>query len=143
VSDASAGERLGTVAEETARLAEALGGWTGWPVQGSAPGADQSRYAARPGEDGPAEEAERCGQCRDGAGPASFDSCALCPICHGISLLRSLRPDLVERLADVATAAAAALRDLAAEASPRAEPAAGPSRTTGPSAAATEGRGEP
>jgi hypothetical protein len=46
--------------------------------------------------------------------------CQLCPVCQGLGLLRSVRPETVDRLADLAGAIAATLRDLAAQ---RREPA--------------------
>jgi hypothetical protein len=50
-----------------------------------------------------------CGGPRDGAPVA----CRLCPICQGISLMRSVRPETVDLLADLALAVAATLRDVA------------------------------
>ena len=41
-------------------------------------------------------------------------SCQVCPICQGIALLRAVRPETVDRLADLAGALAATLRDVAA-----------------------------
>jgi hypothetical protein len=38
----------------------------------------------------------------------------VCPICQGIALLRAVRPETVDRLADLAGALAATLRDVAA-----------------------------
>jgi hypothetical protein len=40
-------------------------------------------------------------------------TCQLCPVCQGIALVRSVRPETVDRLADLAGALAATLRDLA------------------------------
>ena len=151
-------EPVGTVAEETARLVEALGGW----AQGL--GAEQPRPAAAPphtgkggsGEphDGASREAHNGGSgeprdraSRDPRGGASRDprdggsgepvagtrtaeqcehcgsparagealACELCPLCQGIALLRALRPETMERIADVAAALSGALRDIAAE----------------------------
>jgi hypothetical protein len=39
-------------------------------------------------------------------------NCQLCPLCRGIGLLRSVRPETVDLLADLAMAVAAGLRDL-------------------------------
>lgn len=107
------GPVVGSVAEEAARLLEALGGWASTA---------QDAYAARAAADaagGPADAPEahpqsRCESCgaENGAGQAVV--CTLCPLCQGIGLLRSVRPETVDRLADLAGAVATALRDLAA-----------------------------
>jgi hypothetical protein len=113
-------EPVGTVAEETARLVEAFGDW----AQGL--GADQPRPAAAPSppteDGGPAGEREAgtrhtqpCQHCGSVPRPGEAVVCQLCPLCQGISLLRAVRPETVERLADVAAALSGALRDIAAE----------------------------
>lgn len=40
-------------------------------------------------------------------------SCKVCPLCRGIGLLRSVRPETVDLLADLALSVAAGLRDVA------------------------------
>jgi len=52
-----------------------------------------------------------CGGVNDGTPVA----CKLCPLCQGIALLRSVRPETVDRLADFASAVAATLRDMATQ----------------------------
>jgi hypothetical protein len=113
---------VGTVAEEAARLLDALGGWAtstqaGYaakPAPSAAPRAqddpEQDSSAARPG--GPESRCESCGA-ENGMGQAV--TCQLCPVCQGIGLLRSVRPETVDRLADLAGALAATLRDLAGQ----------------------------
>jgi hypothetical protein len=58
-----------------------------------------------------------CTQCGaqpgDTRGPDVPSSCQLCPLCRGIGLLRSVRPETVDLLADLAMSVAAGLRDLA------------------------------
>jgi hypothetical protein len=58
-----------------------------------------------------------CSQCGAQPGDTRADdipsSCQLCPLCRGIGLLRSVRPETVDLLADLAMAVAAGLRDLA------------------------------
>ena len=51
----------------------------------------------------------QCGAEVDGI-PAS---CRICPLCRGIALLRSVRPETVDLLADLAMSLAASLRDVA------------------------------
>ena len=58
-----------------------------------------------------------CSQCGAQPGDTRRDdipsSCQLCPLCRGIGLLRSVRPETVDLLADLAMSVAAGLRDLA------------------------------
>lgn len=149
-------EAVGTVAEETARLVEALGDWARSATAGEAAqpehpaqpehaaqsdqaAPDQARdagrgddaaEAARPGGGGAAADqagtrhtpgCERCG----GTGPAAGEAiaCQLCPVCQGIALLRAVRPETVERLADLAGALSGVLRDIAAERAGQGAPA--------------------
>lgn len=148
-------EAVGTVAEETARLVEALGDWARsatageaaqpeHPAQpdqaapdqaapdqtGDAGRGDDAAEAARPGGGSAAADqagtrhtpgCERCG----GTGPAAGEAtaCQLCPVCQGIALLRAVRPETVERLADLAGALSGVLRDLAAERAGQGAPA--------------------
>ena len=146
-------EPVGSVAEETARLVEALGGWAeGLRAQhaGTRSDADNRPDAApagaRPGDgptddgptdDGPTDDGPpddehpdhgrpghgdaargdtaRCEHCGVSSRAGEALACRLCPVCQGIALLRTVRPETVERLADVAAALSGALRDLAAD----------------------------
>jgi hypothetical protein len=153
----------GTVADEAARLIDALGAWatSASPTAGtttagatSAPpaaddgqegtahgtGPEAPRYddpaaspyddpAASPYDDpaaspddhpgtagrgGDPDGSARCEHCGAGTGVGRSISCQVCPICQGIALLRAVRPETVDRLADLAGALAATLRDVAA-----------------------------
>jgi hypothetical protein len=128
----AASARIGTVAEEAARLIEDVATMARSSFR---PSADPSRYAGRPAQEPASPDAppdprpaddpaaagapaatpsagacSSCGGERDGT-PVS---CRLCPLCQGIALLRSVRPETVDRLADLASAVAESLRDLAA-----------------------------
>jgi hypothetical protein len=96
---------VGSVAEEAARLLDALGGWAS--THGYAAGSPEP--ATTPGAGG-AHGCPTCGA-QEGVGKAVV--CQLCPVCQGIGLLRSVRPETVDRIADLAGALAATLRDLA------------------------------
>jgi hypothetical protein len=130
---------VGTVAQEAARLLDALGGWAatagyaapppsrhtpdagGETTGGEAPG-DEARAGEAPGAEAPgrweetpssghpAGHCEKCGAA-DGAGQAVV--CRLCPVCQAIDLLRAVRPETVDRLADLAGVVATTLRGLA------------------------------
>ena len=57
----------------------------------------------------------RCASCGAENGVGQAVACQLCPVCQGIGLLRSVRPETVDRLADLAGALAATLRDIAGQ----------------------------
>lgn len=120
---------VGSVADEAARLADAVAAWStgrshGQPPDGEASG-DDGDDRTRPG--GTAYDRERGGGRRAGDGAAADDRCPecgqpragrdpvcrICPICQGIALLRSVRPETVDRLADLAAAVADSLRAVA------------------------------
>ena len=171
----------GTVADETARLVEALGVWATSvsPTSGTAapaapppaPGASgaaarQARpedpdddprddtgtqSGAAPAQEPPSEapyDVGRCGHCGARTGVGQAVSCQVCPICQGIALLRTVRPETVDRLADLAGAVAATLREVAAHVRTSAhEPAGAAEGANGPGAgragAAKTGTGGP
>ncbi|MDQ1538511.1 MAG: hypothetical protein QOE58_2904 [Actinomycetota bacterium] len=126
---------IGTVAQEAARLIEDMATMArssnsraddpsphaGRPAYGPfSPDAQPSASASdieagieadtEAADDFPEEPCGVCGGERDDT-PAS---CRLCPLCQGIALLRSVRPETVDLLADLALSMAASLRDVAA-----------------------------
>jgi hypothetical protein len=111
---------VGSVAEEAARLVDALGGWAATARHAASARhtddvADDPAEGVSedlPGDDAPANTCPTCGA-DSGVGQAI--SCQVCPVCQGIALLRSVRPETVDRLADLAGALAATLRDIAAQ----------------------------
>ena len=116
---------MGSVAEEAARLLDALGGWaassgyaagassrggtedSGHRPHGDSRGGTRGSTGSTSGGDG------HCEHCGAEAGTGRAVVCRLCPVCQGIGLLRSVRPETVDRLADLAGALADTLRDLA------------------------------
>ena len=86
-----------------------------------------------PGTTGrPADDA--CSQCgadrADTTGEGLSSNCTFCPLCRGIGLLRSVRPETVDLLADLAMSVAASLREVAlwsraSDTRPPAAPASG------------------
>ncbi len=133
---------IGTVAEEAARLISAVATM----ARTSADTAhDPSPYAGEP-EDAPPQRASSpdapsgdpspnaarsCSAC-GGESDGTPVACRLCPLCQGIALLRSVRPETVDRLADLASAVATTLRDMATQ-----------SRASGPGSGAGSGAGRP
>ena len=125
---------VGTVGEEMTRLLAALAARK-WPqeagddrlrreegAEAEAPGAQE--HAESPPE---ADEHCTCG-CHSGAVPmGQAQACSLCPLCQAIATLRSLNPELLDRLAQLAALAADTLRELAVEATTR-RSASGPER---------------
>lgn len=127
-------EPVGSVAEETARLLAALGLGTprdpGPAPEGHPPPDHHDEGHAH---DGHAHEGHRAGE-HVRAGDAVV--CSLCPLCQAIGLARTVNPELLDRLADLAALAARTLRELATQAAPaaaHAPPEAGrPARTPRP-----------
>ena len=123
------GVGVGTVADETARLLEAL--------LGLAPGAAPEPPGRASADDGEREEtASEEAASADGASETSPEApcptcghvdaggaapqraaevCHLCPVCQVLRVVRSVRPETLDRLADLAAAVTESLRDAAAE----------------------------
>jgi hypothetical protein len=150
------------VAEEAARLLDALGGWAstqGYAAHdGAGPAADPAAAAAAadaaaaaaaaddaddPGRDDPGrddhagegatphatgDQPGHCAHCGAANGAGTALTCQWCPVCQGLGLLRSVRPETLERLADLAGTLAVALRDVAT----RGRQGPGPRDGTGP-----------
>ena len=81
MSDSSSGHGVGSAADEAARLFAAVEDWA------------RSRRAPH--------EADHV---------AEGSTCAVCPVCSGIALLREVKPETVEHLLDAAASVVAALR---------------------------------
>lgn len=114
------GPAVGSVSEEAARLLEALGGWASTAHDAYAAKPASQRAADQATDSGadhaagsPGESRSRCDSCGAHNGMGQAVTCQLCPVCQGITLLRAVRPETVDRLADLAGAAAQALRDIA------------------------------
>lgn len=100
-------EQVGTVADEAARLLESLRRT-----------AAEAAADAAPTDPAPATATPRDGTARpeddDTAGPGCSDPfCQWCPLCRTAAVVRSLSPETLARLADLAGVAAAVLTDLA------------------------------
>jgi hypothetical protein len=125
--------RIGTVAEEAARLIEDVATMA---RSSSGRSEDPSPYAGRPAQEPASPDAPPASRPEDAAASAGAPAdppsagactscggergstpiaCKLCPLCQGIALLRSVRPETVDRLADLASAVAECLRDMAAQ----------------------------
>ncbi|KRE55529.1 hypothetical protein [Phycicoccus sp. Soil748] len=126
---------VGSVAEEAARLLDALGGWASThgyaaPDDARDPGAatDETTAdgtSATSGADGAdhgsghasghgsAQASGQCPHCGAANGAGTALTCQWCPVCQGLGLLRSVRPETVDRLADLAATLTVALRDIA------------------------------
>lgn len=108
MGDGERREPVGTVAEEAARLVQSLRGWAGAGSEAGTGGDTRTGSDTGTGADA---AADGCACSCHRTGEAA--TCRLCPVCRGIALLRAVRPETLERVADVATMAAAALHDLA------------------------------
>jgi hypothetical protein len=113
---------VGSVAEETARLVEALLAGTGAPGQDEASGpADRTDASDQSGTEQSGEEktaAEPCPTCGHvpgtGHDPQNGDVCRLCPVCQLLRVVRTVRPETLDQLADLAAAVTETLREVAA-----------------------------
>lgn len=132
---------IGTVAEEAARLISAMAAMAGSSEDANQnpnrddPSQRSSPYAGGPAQEPTPPEAEHASRVCSACGAESNGTpvaCRLCPLCQGIALLRSVRPETVDRLADFASAMAASLRDLATQ-----------SRASGPASEAGSRSGRP
>jgi len=94
----------GSFAEESAKLIEAV---QEWAARGKSSAADLAAQA-----DSHAEGHQ---------GP----ECKVCPICQGLSLIRTMKPEVVDHLADAATSLAAAFTALLPTDTPARERPAG------------------
>ena len=117
---------VGSVAEEAARLVEAFAAWSGTHAAADrAREGDEEPYAdpAHPGGSAQAQDApdgtgegRLCPTCGAQAGVGRAASCGVCPVCQGIAWLRTVRPETLDRLADLAGALTDTLREVAREA---------------------------
>ena len=140
---------VATMARTSADTAHDPSPYAGEPAQG--PASPDREHASRPGdtaqpEDAPPQRAPSSDAPSGGPSPSAARSCSacggesdgtpvacrLCPLCQGIALLRSVRPETVDRLADLASAVATTLRDMATQ-----------SRASGPGSGDGSGSGRP
>jgi hypothetical protein len=123
---------IGTVAEEAARLMEGVAsmarsrstrsqGNTYAGQQAQEPVSPDEPTAGRSADDAAAHHpaggkvaAGACSHC-GGEGAGTAEACRLCPLCQGIAMLRSVRPETMDQLADLASAVTECLRDVAVQ----------------------------
>lgn len=123
------GAGVGSVADETARLLEALLG----PAPGSS---EPPPHAAPSGEPTSGAPCPTCGHVdtSEAGTHRAAEICHLCPVCQVLRVVRSVHPETLDRLADLAAAVTESLRDAAAErwrtngAADDAKPAPAPAR---------------
>lgn len=109
--------RVGSVAEETARLLDAL-----LKPAPPAPASDREPVPESAPPDSAAAADDLCPTCGHAPGEATSvdgatraaDVCHLCPVCHVLRVVRSVSPETLDRLADLAAAVTESLRDAAA-----------------------------
>ena len=141
---------IGTVAEEAARLMEGVASMArsrSTRSQGNTPYAGQQaqepvspdeptagRWADDAAAHHPAGAKAAAGACSHcgGEGAGTSEACRLCPLCQGIAMLRSVRPETMDQLADLASAVTECLRDVAVQL-----------RASGPAATARPASGSP
>jgi hypothetical protein len=118
VPDEAGGPGVGSVAEETARLLDAL--------LAPPPAQDPVDAAYRSSAETTPRSCPTCGQAAQGSPSraSTADVCHLCPVCQVLRVLRSVRPETLDRLADLAAAVTETLRDAASSRSHHDRPGA-------------------
>lgn len=132
-------EQVGSVADEAAKLLESLRR-SAETATATAPGAAHADADADTDEPRGRREGEREAR-RDGEPLASEAGghdpfCTWCPLCRTAEVVRSLSPETITRLADLATLAATVLADFASARAADAPSDAGESPTRRPAASA-------
>ena len=118
-------EQVGSVADEAARLLESLrrSAADAQASAGTSAGTDGGQATGATGADAPTG-GTTSGSAEDSTAPAGLGAgpeggvahdpfCAWCPLCRGAAVVRSLSPETLTRLADLAGVAASVLADLA------------------------------
>jgi len=112
-------QQVGSVADEASRLLESLRR-SAAEAAAAPPGDDDGPDAAAPGpaSGSPRAGAQWGGMPLDGTasnpdGAAHDPLCAWCPLCRGAAVVRSLSPQTLTRLADLASLAATVLTEIA------------------------------
>lgn len=105
-ADARLDAAVGSVAEEATRLLEALSR-PQEPRGESSSDTGESDAPSAPGVDG-SEQSEHVHVAMGDA-----ETCTWCPVCRSVTLLKGVSPETLGRLADLATAAATVLADMA------------------------------
>lgn len=95
---------VGSVAEEATRLLEALG-------RPSAPSRDEPN--GQSGQSGLEHGDTAAATDHVHVAMGEAETCTWCPVCRSVGVLRSVSPETLGRLADLATAAATVLAELA------------------------------
>jgi hypothetical protein len=109
---------VGSVAEETARLLDALLAGTAGVDEAADGAATDHAYRRDPPSDAAAGSAEPCPTCGHVPGAAHATAgdgevCHLCPVCQLLRVVRTVRPETLDRLGDLAAAVTDTLRDAA------------------------------
>jgi hypothetical protein len=88
----------------------------GVPPEGERPEGERPRggpEAESSGGESPDGPCRMCGGESEYTHDDTPSTCKICPLCRGIALMRSVRPETVDLLADLALSLAATLRDVA------------------------------
>ena len=139
-------EQVGSVADEAGRLLESLrrSAAEAQAAAGPTEGTDGGPATREAGAEGPAGGTADAADPGSGSGPGPAGGtehdpfCTWCPLCRGAAVVRSLSPETLTRLADLAGVAASVLADLAsARSTQTAEGADAPAATRRPAPTAS------
>jgi len=138
-------EQVGSVADEAGRLLESLrrsaAEAAARPPEGGEDGPDAAASGSAsgsPGSGAPSAGMPGAGAAAGPDGAAHDPFCTWCPLCRGAAVVRSLSPETLTRLADLASLAATVLTDLAGS-----RPQGGPPATTDADVAASPRSDDP
>ena len=131
-------EQVGSVADEAGRLLESLRR-SAAEAAAHPPGDDDPHETTTPDAGVPAGGSPAAAAGPDAGAHDPF--CQWCPLCRGAAVVRSLSPETLTRLADLASLAATVLADLASR--PGAQPPAAPGPDAEPAGTASGGTPAP
>ena len=137
-------EQVGSVADEATRLLESLRR----SAEAAAQSATSDPPAADPSGGDRASDAGAHGAAPSATaaepGPAAHDPfCTWCPLCRGAAVVRSLSPETLARLADLAALAATVLTDLASSRTAGGQPSSEQAPDAQTDDATADGSGRP
>ena len=124
--------QVGSVADEASRLLESLRRSAAAAAAATAGRPEEAEHGpdagagAGPGDQGADPVDAPAGAPVSGSGAAHDPFCTWCPLCRGAAVVRSLSPETLARLADLATLAATVLTEIASS-----RPAGGPAASGG------------
>jgi hypothetical protein len=138
-------EQVGSVADEATRLLESLRRSAAEAAASGTAGSGQGASPASPDDEAPAapprpDDVDPDAGTHDPDAGTHDPACQWCPLCRGAAVVRSLSPQTLTRLADLAGLAATVLAELASTRGATDGSTAGPAADAAPPAGPRSGR---